>query len=241
MKKLSQKTIFIFSLIIPLLTFKFCSYFFAEDIYWYSPTIYGNYGRLGLFYPGILVLFCIILYILILVAMLKKRVKLLIIPSLLIIVFLALNILTIQYYKNKKIKQGMNRYDEQLKTNSEDSVALENKAQLYAQKGQYDKAIQIFTEALEITKNPSYVVHDRGLAYMRKGASEKAIIDFNRAMELNPDEKDFIAQCYNDRGNAYYDKGEYDKSWQDVQRAVEMGYSVHPGFIASLKSKGYSK
>lgn len=121
------------------------------------------------------------------------------------------------------------------------SKEIENEAIANAEKGNYDKAIKLYSEALKITDTPAYVMHDRGLAYMRKGESDKAIIDFTKAMELNPDEIDFIAQSYNDRGNAYYDKGEYNKSWQDVQKALDMGYRVHPGFLAALKSKGYSK
>lgn len=121
------------------------------------------------------------------------------------------------------------------------STEIEKEAIAYEKKGNYDKAIELYNEALKITDTPAYVIHDRGLAYMRKGESDKAIADFTKAMELNPDEIDFIAQSYNDRGNAYYDKGEYDKSWQDVQKALDMGYNVHPGFLAALKSKEYSK
>ena len=126
-------------------------------------------------------------------------------------------------------------------SNRRTSKEIENEAIAHEKEGNYDKAIELYNEALKITDTPAYVIHDRGLAYMRKGESDKAIADFTKAMELNPNETDFIAQSYNDRGNAYYDKGEYDKSWQDVQKALDMGYNVHPGFLAALKSKGYSK
>ena len=118
---------------------------------------------------------------------------------------------------------------------------IENEANSYDDKGNYDKAIELYSEALEITANPAYVIHDRGMAYLHKGEFDKAISDLNKAMEMSPNEKDFMAQCYNDRGNAYYDFGQYEKSWQDVQKAIELGYKVHPVFIAALKSKGYSK
>lgn len=79
------------------------------------------------------------------------------------------------------------------------------------------------------------------LKFTHKKLGRPAISDLSKAMEMNPNEKDFIAQCYNDRGNTYYDAGQYEKSWQDVQKALELGYKVHPGFIEALKSKGYSK
>ena len=118
---------------------------------------------------------------------------------------------------------------------------IENKANTYADKGKFDKAIVLYTEALGITPNPAYVMHDRGMVYLQKGEFDKAISDFSKAMEINPDEKDFVAQCYNDRGNVYYEQEQYEKSWQDVQKAIELGYKVHPGFIEALKKEGYSK
>ena len=118
---------------------------------------------------------------------------------------------------------------------------IENKANAADSRGDYGGAIELYNQALEITPNPAYVIHDRGMAYLHKGEFDKSISDLSKAMEMSPNEKDFIAQCYNDRGNAYYDAGQYEKSWQDVQKAIELGYKVHPGFIAALKSKGYSK
>lgn len=121
------------------------------------------------------------------------------------------------------------------------SREIENKANATDSRGDYDEAIELYSQALKITPNPAYVIHDRGMAYLHKGEFDKSISDFSKAMEMNPNEKDFVAQCYNDRGNAYYDAGQYEKSWQDVQKAIELGYKVHPGFIGALKSKGYSK
>jgi stress-induced-phosphoprotein 1 len=112
-------------------------------------------------------------------------------------------------------------------------------AHAYEAKGDYDKAIELYTKALKISKNPSYVLHDRGMAYAQNDKCDEAISDMKKAMEMNPDEKGFIAQCYNDRGVIYFHSGQYEKSWQDVQKALDMGYGVHPDFLEALKRKGY--
>ena len=125
--------------------------------------------------------------------------------------------------------------------NPKDSLALENQALAYDAKGNYDKAIELFNKALEITSNPAYVIHDRGMTYINKKEYGKAISDLSKAMKMNPNEEEFIAQCYNDRGVAYFHSGQYEKSWSDVQIALAMGYRVHPGFLVALKNKGYSK
>ena len=121
------------------------------------------------------------------------------------------------------------------------SKKIENEAIKYMQQGNYNAAIKLLDEALKITLNPGYVIHDRGMVYLNKGEFDKAIIDFTKAIEMNPNEKKFIAQCYNDRGVAYFLSGQYEKSWQDVQKAVSLGYNVNPEFIAALKNEGYSE
>jgi tetratricopeptide (TPR) repeat protein len=123
------------------------------------------------------------------------------------------------------------------------SKANERKKQIkvYLSNGEYDKAIEVYSEALKTASNPAYVIHDRGMVYAQMGRFEKAIMDFSKAIEINPNEKKFIAQCYNDRGIAYFQSGQLEKSWEDVQKALNMGYNVHPGFLAALKNEGYSK
>lgn len=107
--------------------------------------------------------------------------------------------------------------------------------------GQYDLAIETFNKALAVTFNPEYDIHDRGMVYEETKRFDLAISDFTKAMEMKPDEKDFVAQCYNDRGVAYFKSEQYDKSWQDASKAMDMGYSVNPVFLSALEEKGYKK
>jgi hypothetical protein len=58
-------------------------------------------------------------------------------------------------------------------------------------------------------------------------------------MGMKPDQKDFVAQCYNDRGVAYFKSGKYQQSADDVRKAIEIGYRVHPGFLSALEEKGF--
>lgn len=143
--------------------------------------------------------------------------------------------------KNYNHTQNIKQFEEQLKEKYNNTIALENAAQSYEAKGDYDKAIELYTKVLNITENTAYVLHDRAMVYSKQDEYTKAIADMNEAMRMNPDETDFIAQCFNDRGVIYFHSGQYEKSWEDVKKALEMGYDVHPGFIAALKKKGYSK
>ena len=71
--------------------------------------------------------------------------------------------------------------------------------------GNYDKAIEYFTEAIESNPNNANAYHNRGLAYLKTGSKytpegraslEKAISDFSKAVELKPD----YVEAYYHRG-----------------------------------------
>lgn len=207
-----------------------------------SPLVPGyNWMRWSHVYLILGSLFCIALYVPTILAIVKKKQKILLIPFSLAILFILGSIACAIISKKVYYAQEIQKNETVLKLNPNDSIAIENKANAYKASGDYDKAIELYNNALEITSHPAYVYHDRGMGYFGKKEYDKAIADIIKAMEINPNEKDFIAQCYNDRSVIYFHSGQYDKSWQDVQKAQELGYNVHPGFLAALKDKGYSK
>ncbi len=243
MKKILKIILLVFFFILPLFLLSFTSGL-SNMMRWKlgSPLVSGyNWMRWSHVYLTFGSLFCLSLYIPIIIATVKKKPKILFIPFSLTILFIIFSIVFANISKNQFYTQNIKQQEEELSKDPVNSLTIERMAQSYDAKGNYNKAIELFTQALEITENPSYVMHDRGMTYSKNKEYNKAISDISKAMELNPDEKDFIAQCYNDRGVIYFYSGEYDKSWSDVQIALNMGYNVHPGFLAALKSKGYSQ
>ncbi len=243
MKRIIKALLLIFFCILPIILLMFTSGL-ANFMRWKlgSPLVPGyNWMRWSHVYLTFGSIFCLALYVPIIMSITKKKLKILFIPFVLTLCFIIFSIVFANISKTLFHSQNIKNLQDEVNKNPDDSLALERMAQSYEHSGNYDKAIELYNQALKITKNPSYVIHDRGLAYMKKGDFDLSIADFTKAMESNQEEKDFIAQSYNDRGNAYYYKGEYDKSWQDVQKALEMGYNVHSGFLAALKNKGYSK
>lgn len=93
-----------------------------------------------------------------------------------------------------------------------------NRALVYKDKGEYDRAIADYTEALSI--NPNYIeaYNRRGNAYSYKGEFDKAIADYNRALKMDSE----YVEAYYRRGNVYYDKGEYNKAIADYTQALEI-------------------
>ena len=207
-----------------------------------SPLVSGyNWMRWSHLYLVFGSLFCIIMYVPVVISVIKRNLKILLIPFLAAILLIVFSIVFVGVSKNVYYNQIIEKCNQEVKNNPNDSIPLEKKAAAYGKLGDYEKAIELFTEALKITPKPAYVIHDRGMVYEKSKEYDKAIQDLNKAMEMNPDEKDFIAQCYNDRGVVYFHGGQFDKSWQDVSKALEMGYRVHPGFLAALEERGYKR
>lgn len=241
MKKFFKWVLYVVFLILPLMLLRFVG-FLGNQMRWEigSPTMPGyNWFRWSQVYLILGSLFCFALYIPTIIAIAKKSLRPLLITIVLIILLvvgsIALAIVGGNTYYDRQAKNA----EKTLAENPKDSIALERMATAYSEKGEYVKAIELFNNALEITADPAYVIHDRGRAYAGARSYDLAIADYTKAMEMKPDQKDFIAQCYNDRGVAYFEFGKYQESYSDIMKAIEMGYQVHPGFLAALEEKGF--
>ena len=233
--------LYVIFLILPLMLLQFVG-FLSNQMRWEigSPTMPGyNWFRWSHAYLILGSFFCFALYIPTIIAIVKKSLKPLLITLGLIIFLVVGSIALVIVGRNAYYNQQAKNAEKALAGNPKDSMALERMATAYSEKGEYAKAIEFFNKALEITKDSAYVIHDRGSAYAGAQSYELAIADFTKAMEMKPDQKDFVAQCYNDRGVAYFKFGKYQESYNDVMKAMEMGYRVHPGFIAALEGKGF--
>jgi len=78
---------------------------------------------------------------------------------------------------------------------------------LFASRGDYEIAIEEFTEALKQQPNNGAIYAHRGNAYQKKGGLDEAIEDYNQAIKLVPND----AKTYNNRCHAYSIKGIVEK------------------------------
>ena len=87
--------------------------------------------------------------------------------------------------------------------------------------GNYDGAIEDYTEGLRLEPNDVYAWLNRGNAWLRKSEHDKAINDYNDAIQLNPN----FAAAWSGRGEAWYRKGEYDKAIGDFNETLRLSPS----------------
>lgn len=101
---------------------------------------------------------------------------------------------------------------------------------LYIKKGDYDRAIESFSEAIHLTPDNAEIYWQRGLAYSKKKESFGAIADFDTAIRLNPN----FAKVYNSRGWEYGRRGDTDRAIADYTQAIRLD----PDYEVAYRNRG---
>ena len=104
------------------------------------------------------------------------------------------------------------------------SPAIEhyNRGVMHQQQGNFDLAIEKYTEAIALDAQLALAYYNRGNAYganyFRKAANDQAISDYDQAIALDPQNVD----AYCDRGNVHADSGDYDRAIADYDQAIAL-------------------
>jgi tetratricopeptide (TPR) repeat protein len=101
------------------------------------------------------------------------------------------------------------------------AVILFKRGNAYAQKKDYNKAINDYNQAIENSKDNKYILAqllvNRGNVYKIKNDFTRSISDYNAALEIEPDN----SWIYNNRGNLYFALGDYERAISDYNMAIE--------------------
>ena len=101
----------------------------------------------------------------------------------------------------------------------------------YAEKKQYDNAIDDFTKAISLTPDDAQAYVKRGEAAASKGDYDRAIADFTKAAALDPRQSTAVqaivrnpeyAAGYDAHGIAYYRSEDYDHAISDFNQAIKL-------------------
>lgn len=98
------------------------------------------------------------------------------------------------------------------------SIPFFNRANGYRNKGEYDHAIEDYSESIRLDPKDASPFINRGIVFSNKGQYDRAIEDYNEAIKLRP--KSFLA--FNNRGSAYKDKGQYARAIEDYNEAIRL-------------------
>lgn len=129
--------------------------------------------------------------------------------------------LGVAYHKQTDYARAFENYSRAIAMDPYLSInPYRNLALLYADAGEYDKAIGVLTTALTIDAKDYELYAARGLAFYRKEAFRQAIEDYSRSAALKPEK----ASIYWERGMAYEGAGETARALRDYGEACRRGH-----------------
>jgi serine/threonine protein kinase len=103
-------------------------------------------------------------------------------------------------------------------SNDELANAAFDRGYAAAEKGDYQTAINEYSEAIRLKRDFAFAFNNRGNAYNDLKQDDKAIADYSEAIRLKPD----YPEAFYNRGNAYYDLKQYDKVIADYSEAIRL-------------------
>jgi CHAT domain-containing protein/tetratricopeptide (TPR) repeat protein len=102
----------------------------------------------------------------------------------------------------------------------------------YRKSGQFEKAIDLYTQAEEIAKEYlkngndliSLLYYRRAIVYSQQAKAQNAILDYSSAIKyrklLNYPKDEILAKSYSNLGSSYFYLGEYDKAIENFKHAL---------------------
>src|SRR5262249_42384207 len=108
---------------------------------------------------------------------------------------------------SKDPASALSAYNEALKQEPENPLALAGKGDVFRLQGDCTQAIAAYSEALRLEPRSVHLFNNRGLAFHSKGDHEKALADFSAALRLDPR----FAVAYVNRGVVHFARSELDK------------------------------
>lgn len=100
----------------------------------------------------------------------------------------------------------------------------------YFNLGNYNRAIEFYSQAICKQSNIAHFYNDRGICYKKMHEYGKALADYRKAIELDPE----YAEAYNNRGCVYIDMGNYSRAIDDCNSAIKL----NPEYAGAYNNRG---
>lgn len=113
-----------------------------------------------------------------------------------------------------QIEQAIQKYEEVLKQDPDNKMALFPAGLIYANTGKPEKAVDIFKRLVELDPQNYDSKNSLGLTYDFLGMPEKAIKEYKEALQINPK----VAYIHFNLGNAYLKINELDLAVKEFQK-----------------------
>jgi tetratricopeptide (TPR) repeat protein len=134
------------------------------------------------------------------------------------------------YHEKKQLRKAIENYLISIRLSPSSSLdAYGNIGSMYADLGEYEKAIQVYSQLLMIDRNDAITYASRGRVYYLQGQYNKAIEDLTTAAMLSPTN----AAVYLYRGKSHEKRGNRPAALQDYRTACSLGEASACGMLST--------
>jgi tetratricopeptide (TPR) repeat protein len=114
--------------------------------------------------------------------------------------------------------RGIVDFDESLRLNPKNLVALSNRGAAWLLRGDTTRALADLDAAIGLNPNNPAIFSARGALWRQLREFNKSIADLNEAIRLEPKQ----SQAYNNRALTWKDAGDYDRAIADLNEAIRL-------------------
>lgn len=104
------------------------------------------------------------------------------------------------------------------KTSPSSQVNHNNLGDLYARRGDYERAIQEFQTAIKLKPNYADAFHNLANTYKDLGSDQEAIANYQKAIQFNPN----LWQSHQNLASIYFQQAKYEEAKTELKKALEV-------------------
>lgn len=131
------------------------------------------------------------------------------------------------YYSLRETQQAYADYTEAIRLAPEEAYEYyASRGNARRRNGDFEGAIQDYTEALKFRSNYVIAYRGRGYAYAQLGDATKAFQDLDKVVELTPED----SWIYTWRGDAYFALGDKEAGKKEYETAISKSSELAPNF-----------
>lgn len=136
-------------------------------------------------------------------------------------------------------KDGVTVWSAMIPHNPENAFVLHLRAQAYEARGNYDAALEDYTQVLELDSKYLMAYNNRGMIFLRYRLWDQALKDFNTMISLDSS----FAQSYSNRSFVHLSRGHFDLALADLNKTLELDPQLTPAYgnrgLVHLEMKNY--
>jgi tetratricopeptide (TPR) repeat protein len=144
------------------------------------------------------------------------------------------------YWRAGRVDEGLKEFQEELKLNPENYMAIWKIGNLYMLKSSWDEAIPYLEKAILLAPSLAQAHRDLGKAYFQKNELEKAMRHYQKVIELDPEEDTShyrLAAIYKRQGRTQEAQAEM-KIFETLAKKVKAAQNpLLPGLRGSTESE----